>query len=170
MARIPLLCLLSLLLLASGCAPKNPLDRKVRAGTPEQFFSWWDRTQKKLPENEREEVHEILLFLKQSTPRLRPMQEKDPNDPLCKRIDGLTLREVLVLGYQDKNHQVRMRLMRETGNLAPLVAMATDATDDLARERIEATIRQTKLAAERSEEKIAHNSRRIAELETPSAP
>ncbi|MGC4074462.1 MAG: hypothetical protein QM760_18505 [Nibricoccus sp.] len=119
-----------LALILSGCAPADPLDRKVKASTPEAFANWWDRTQEKLPDDVREESYRLLRYLQDSTPRLKAMKANDHYDPVCKRINGLRLRDAMILAYEDKNEMLRNRIITETSRLPPLVEKMNDETLD----------------------------------------
>ncbi len=169
MARLPLLWL-SLLLLLCGCAPKDPLDRKVKATTPEEFARWWDRTQEKLPDAQRAEVYKLARYLQDSIPRTRTMRADDHTDPLCKRINGLTVRQLMVLGYEESSHNTRARLILETGKLPHLVTAVSESEDAATRDYAQRMLDFTREQIARWNEVIASNDRRIAELNAPAVP
>jgi hypothetical protein len=75
---------------------------------------------KKLPEAQRVEVFKIIRYLQDSTPRLKAMRSEDHYDPLCKKIGGITARQLLVLGYEDGSENLRSRILLETGKLPRL--------------------------------------------------
>ncbi len=48
------------------------------------------------------------------------MRSEDHYDPLCKKIGGITARQLLVLGYEDGSENLRSRILLETGKLPRL--------------------------------------------------
>jgi hypothetical protein len=170
MARHPLLWL-SLLILLGGCAPKDPLDRKVKAGTPREFAHWWDRTREKFPDEQRGEIYKIARYLQDSTPRLKSMSPEDHYDPLCKQIDGMSVRELLVFGYRETNRHLRDRLILQTNRLASLANALAEATEENVRLHAERSLKYANDIIAQLDNEIAGNERRIAELEAaPSRP
>lgn len=163
MARLTLLWL-SLLLLLCGCAPEDPLDRKIKAGTPREFSRWWDRTRGKLPDAERAEAYKLIRYLQDSTPRLKSMAAEDHYDPLCKRINGITVRQLMVLAYEDSTANLQNRVMLETGKLTDLTNRIAESDDGTGREYAESMLRYTRERIAEWKERIADNDRRIAEL------
>jgi hypothetical protein len=168
MGRILLLSLWSISILLCGCAPKDPLDRKVKAGTPAEFARWWDRTREKLPDEQRAEVFKVIRYLQDSTPRLKAMRADDHYDPLCKKIDGISIRRLLVLGYENSNDNLQSRILLETGKLPQLVTAISESDDPVRREYTDSVLRYTRERIDDWKATIAENDRRIAQL-IPSA-
>jgi hypothetical protein len=150
--RRVLVFVLGLLLFTTGCAPKDPLDRKVSADTPGDLVLWWDRARKHFPEEQRVEIARVIRDLQDNTPRLKAMRADDKFDPLCKQIDGLTVREVLILGYSENNRVLRNRVLKEMGRLPALVNAGSETPEREAR---------TKRAREYAAEEIDRLNRQI---------
>ena len=164
MARFLALSLSVLVLFLCGCAPKDPLDRKVKASTPEEFAHWWDRTQAKFPDAQRAEIYKLARYLQDSIPRVRSMRADDHYDPLCKRINGLTVRQLMILAYEESSYNIRTRVILETGKLPHLVDAVADSADADRRDYAQNILTFTQERIASWKETISANERRIAEL------
>lgn len=159
------LLFVGMLLLCSGCAPKDPFARKVRASTPEALNHWWAKTQTKLPPALAEELQSGFDFLDRNTPTLKARTGNDHYDPMCKQLDGLTIREALILMYDEQNNALFTRLSRNSTHLENLVnGTGSDSSEAYAAYR-EKIIASTQQQTEKLSETIARNRARIAELE-----
>jgi hypothetical protein len=171
MARSVLLWLsIVLVLVFGGCAPNDPLDRKIKADTPAEFARWWDRTREKFPDEQRTEIFRIIRYLQDSTPRLKAMSAQDHYDPLCKKINGLTVRDLMVLGYEDSIENLQKRMLLETRKLAGLVATISESDDPASREYAESMLSYTRDRIAEWKDKIADNNRRIVQLTSAAQP
>jgi hypothetical protein len=165
--RVAVLLLLALVSW-SGCAPKNPLDRIVKAETPAELSNWWDNIRDKLGDAERDELYGLIRYLQDATPRLRSMTSNDRNDPLCTQINRLKVRSLMIFAYEEKNRHIRQRVMAETGRFDRLLAAVSEATNDADRERSEGILNHARQRIESADQAIAINNHRIAELAPPA--
>jgi hypothetical protein len=161
---------LALLALLTGCAPKDPFDRKVKASTPHHLSQWWEHTRDDFSEADQEEIVTVIRFLQDYTPRLRPMTALDPYDPLCKQINGLPLRDVLAFGYREHNRYLRNQLLNDTQNLPRFTKTLEETEDDALREYTTKLLENTRNRMNQTDARIAKNNRRIAELGKTTLP
>jgi hypothetical protein len=157
-----------LALLLTACAPKNPLAWTVKAKTPEVLSEWWEKTYPKLPPELATEVNDALLSLNRAIPRGRAQVENDHYDPVCKRLDGLTLREVLVESCRESNKSLLNRVIIETNKLQQMTATEVEGEAPANRRYREEVIAHTEKIIAAWKEQIAKNDARIQELQTPA--
>lgn len=161
--------LLALLALLTGCGPQDPLDQKVKASTPHELSQWWNKARYDFSDADQQEIVGVIRFLQDYTPRLRPMSALDPYDPLCKKINRLPLRHALAYGYREHNRFLRNQLLNDTQNLPRLTRTLEETDDDATREYTTQILQVTRDRMNTTDERIAHNDRRIAELEQSPA-
>ncbi len=111
--------ILALLALA-GCA-RDPLAPKVRAETPEEFFAWHRRTLSRQPQAVAEEFNEALTWIVAESPSKMalddPRMMNNKHHPICRLIDGRTLRQVILQGYELANQAMLRAIIRESDQI-----------------------------------------------------
>lgn len=111
--------ILALLTLA-GCA-RDPLALKVRAETPDEFFAWHRQTLLRQPPAVAEEFNEALTWIVAESPSKMalddPRMMDNKHHPICRQLDGRTLRQVIVDGYAAANRSLLRAMIQESDSL-----------------------------------------------------
>lgn len=130
--RVPLL--LVVVPLWSGCGPTDPLDIKVHARDADDFIAWSDKNAKRLPEGIAQEYNKALALIQQTSPR---GSSRDPNPGVrdgtafvCQKIDGRTVRQIIVLGYETANSTLQVSISNEIENAKRTLERADNAGAD----------------------------------------
>jgi hypothetical protein len=109
---------LLLVLAVSGCQPADPLAWKIHASTPREFEAWQDHRLGRLPEKIREELIRAVILLGGSAEvRATSRSATDLNRHLCQRIDGKTIRAVIVDAYYVERSSLLNRTILEADNI-----------------------------------------------------
>lgn len=159
--------ILALLALA-GCA-RDPLARKVQAQTPEEFFAWHGRTLSRQPQAVAEEFNEALTWIVAESPSKMalddPRMMQNRHHPICRQIDGRTLRQVIIHGYGLANQAMLRAMIQESDKLVMVANYDEQLTrgmkDTWKFDRVLTQRRET-LAEVRA--KVERNRRRIEAL------
>lgn len=111
--------ILALLALA-GCT-RDPLGLKVRAETPAEFFAWHRATLLQQPMAVAEEFNEALAWIVAESPSKMalddPRMMDNKHHPICRQLDGRTLRQVIVDGYAAANRSLLRAMIQESDSL-----------------------------------------------------
>lgn len=111
--------ILALLTLA-GCA-RDPLALKVDAETPEEFFAWHRTTLLRQPPAVAEEFNEALAWIVAESPSKMALDDsrmmQDKHHPICRQLDGRTLRQVIIDGYAAANRALLRAMIQESDKL-----------------------------------------------------
>lgn len=114
--RVWILALLAL----AGCA-RDPLGLKVQAETPEEFFAWHQQTLLRQPQAVAEEFNEALNWIVAESPSKMalddPRMMDNKHHPICRQLDGRTLRQVIVDGYAAANRALLRAMIQESDKL-----------------------------------------------------
>lgn len=162
-----LLAVSLLLLSASACRPADPFEQKVDASTPAELSEWWAQARDDFNDEDAAEIDRAFATIEAATPRLHESAEENRNDPFCRRVNKLTVRRVLITGYEEKNSTLLQRISIETGHLQErLQNTPDDLTPAQVREQ-EAIIAGRKKYIEQMSAEVEKNKARIAELSNP---
>ncbi len=105
--------LFAVVLLGAGCHPDNPLDERVSARRPLDYTMWRARIADRLDATQAQEldamVEEIRLGIMVEG---RATGSEAIDEALRQQIDGRTLREVLVSGYEKKWQRLDLEKVR----------------------------------------------------------
>lgn len=166
--------LLALTLLLVACEPRNPLDWKVSADSPADFSGWCDRTYRRLPPDVAKEFATSLSALMAATPQARIKDEEvawqNPNNPVCRQIDGRTVRDVIIEGLLERNAALLRRVNLNLDTVQRLtVQQAKLDPRSYDHERLGRMIDACRQFADLANAQVEKNSQRIAELTPPKA-
>lgn len=121
---------LLLVLLGASCQPADPLDWKVSANTPEDYNAWNIRTVAKLPPELREEYLRAFNKLAVATPGgISPRSMTDEHFPLCKRLNGRTVRTIIIDGYAAERQRLLEKIGAETDTMLRNLQRRAKITD-----------------------------------------
>lgn len=164
LSRLALLFVLGGAALAlSSCAPGDPLDRVVKAKTLNEYL-WWEREElPKLDEPLRVEFVVAVNNIRATTPWFKTAttidELNDSRNPLCRRLHGKTVREVLIAGYEARREHLHSSIVTTMNNLQRLYERPDDGRSA---RRLEAVIKmhqeelkEQNAAIERAEARIA---------------
>jgi hypothetical protein len=119
---LPLRLVLALLVIAAsalaGCTPRDPLDWKISAKTPAHFEEWRDQDLARLPEAQQAEFNRAFSFFSSTAPRA--LESKDMNatsNPLYRRVNGRTIRSVILEGLDLEKRALYARIYTESDNM-----------------------------------------------------
>ncbi|HEY1111354.1 MAG TPA: hypothetical protein VGE76_22050 [Opitutaceae bacterium] len=93
----------------------------MRAETPAEFFAWHRQTLLRQPPAVAEEFNEALAWVVAESPSkmalddVRMMDNK--HHPICRQLDGRTLRQIIVDGYAAANRSLLRAMIRESDQL-----------------------------------------------------
>ncbi len=117
MTRLRVLCVSALLLLA-GCAKPDLPDLKVRAATPSEFSSFKTDLERRFPKEHLEPLETALTELQWDAMHRGIKASADRELDMLAKIDGKTVREAQILGWQAR----RERLRREIASMTEIRA------------------------------------------------
>ncbi len=159
--------LLAVAIFAGGCQPANRLDRVVRARTLAELRSWQDEIKRGAGASLEHEIDAVFMNLAATTPRYRPPATErewhEPGNPLCLRVNGKRLREVMIDSYTALSDALELSNNLDAENLLRLSRIVDTDKADVFDERIELVKRKI---AER-DETIRQSRARIEQLQSP---
>lgn len=163
-SRAGLVVVLGALLALGGCAPRDPLDRKVEAGTLAELQVWIQKTQRAVDPELAKEIDLVFLNLAAETPRFRkPSTEREMlqrGNPLCMRVHGRPLRDVMVDSYTAAINTLTLQNNIDAENLVRLSAVVNTERADAFERRLEAV----RSEITKRDERIQRHRERIAQL------
>lgn len=134
--RVPTFWLLWALVVtftAGGCSPRNayPPNWVVEAEHPHGLARWNARHLPHMPADLQQSYSLALLRISDGLgrPRPRPGNEfsRDAFDPLCRRIHGRTVRQVVLDGFDSRLETLTNKLALESRNLTANLSRAEGA-------------------------------------------
>jgi hypothetical protein len=103
----------------TGCSPRDPLDWRISAKTPSHFEEWRDQDLVRLPAREQQEFNRAFTFFASTSPRALDTKDMGAtNNPLCRRINGRTIRSVILEGLDLEKRALYARIYTESDNIA----------------------------------------------------
>jgi hypothetical protein len=145
-------------LLLAGCSRSaDPLDWKIEAGDPTEMQAWLGKHLPAMPAAVSRELNVCINNISLKLPPARTGAPAEKVNRLCQRLDGKTVREVLIEG----NELSYQMLLARTKTLSDDILRLTNVTERLtdAQEEQLAEIRvslgQTKTQLDRAEKRVA---------------
>ncbi len=103
--------LLLVALALAGCQPKDPLDWKIGAGSPDAYNVWIERHHRLLPPELQHDFDRAFAVLQSDTAtRLGTVDPQRVNYRLCPRLDGKTIRAAILESDQLESDALRTRI------------------------------------------------------------
>lgn len=162
-------CWLLVLLLGAGCHRPEPLETRVSAETPQEFFAWQERTRPRLPAEVAAEFEAAIDRLVRFSPSKMKLNDagmlRSRFHPICRAIDGRSLREVMLLGYEAENTELLRGIILNSESLAAIVQLpqAVEGTREQQR-AIEGMVSRRTATLEAARARVEANRQRSAEL------
>lgn len=161
---------LGLVLFATGCARRSPLELRVRAETPYEFLEWQERVMTRQPASVAAEFKEAVARIVACSPTRMSLHDERMmhrrHHPICRELDGRTVREVIIAGYVATNEELLRGMILQSNNL--IGALQYEAAVRAEKEdagRVERMIDRRSAVLGTAKAQVAANRRRIAELE-----
>ena len=135
---------------ATGCRPTNLLDEKVDGRTPFGFVMWRAQIAERQTPQERQELSEMIQEVNYwVTTNGLATGSVAVDEAVRAEIDGITVRELLLKGYEAKRLRLDLEKVRLEDDVATNARLQTrpgdtDSADYLARVRQEQTDRLDK--------------------------
>ncbi|HWA24666.1 MAG TPA: hypothetical protein VG734_03250 [Lacunisphaera sp.] len=161
---------LALVLLAGLCLPGcsrsvDPLDWKIQAGDPAELDDWFTRNLRLMPPELSDEVIVSFNNIRADTLTGKPIQK---DQRVCKRVDGHTVRELLIEGHELANRQALVVMARQSDVVVRLLADAhTLSPEDL--KKREAQMNAQLALQGRLEKQLKEGEARVAALRAQPA-
>lgn len=127
-----LLPLLAVVLLVTSCTRRSPHPQhwRVDAKNLHALAAWNAKNLPLMPEDLSREYLLALHRLDQDNVRktdLASSPPKDPYDPLCVKVRGLTVRQIVLNGYTARLSALHRKMSLETHNLAMNISRFDEA-------------------------------------------
>ncbi|MDF9833719.1 thermostable 8-oxoguanine DNA glycosylase [Ereboglobus sp. PH5-5] len=114
-----LVLFIGILLVCAGCR-KNPYDQKISAADQEELNRWLSFNTHRLSVREIEEINNSMREIRISF-MLRDAKKSKTNETLnrllCEKINGLPLKEMVVMGYELQIGRYEVERLRLVGDL-----------------------------------------------------
>lgn len=154
---------LVLAILVSGCAPSDPLEIKISASDGDVFLRWMKATSPKLPPGVETELARSIVKISARTVRLP--SETDPlGEALCKKIDGISIRNAIIDGYEAENEQLMLRLLLDQENQLKTLNQLDSPAPAFSRQDLQARVDREAKIMDSIRQRLAANRARISEL------
>jgi hypothetical protein len=158
-----------LVALGAGCGPKDPLDMKVSARNPDDYAAWLDSKQSRFTEEMVKDFAFAISVIKESTPRgdsrsPNPMV-RDGSAEICRKIDGRTVRQVILDGYYIANLTMQRTMSNELENLQRNIKRSQEpGLGEKELRRFESTIKYQQEMVERTKTQLEINQKKVERL------
>lgn len=159
----------ALVLFTVGCR-RNPLDLEVQAETPYAFLEWQERVMARQPEGVATEFKQAVARIVAASPTKLSLHNErllhSRQHPICRELDGCTVREVIIAGYRVANETLLRGMILGSDNLVMALKYEDTiraATNDGG--RLDRMVAQRSAMLGTAKAQVEANRRRIAELE-----
>lgn len=122
-----LISLLAVLLLA-GCTPRDPLDWKIDGRNANELQGWLDHTIEKMPAPLADEFSVAVVRIRDTTHGWTKANPEATTNPLCFRLHGRTVRDVLIEGLQLQADDLAARVKNDKANILRLIESDANTT------------------------------------------
>lgn len=148
----------------TGCNRRgsDPLEWRVRGRTPELLEIWVNESIERMPTELGKEYSAAVVTILNLTPRPPTQKRDDSSDPLCRRLDGHSVREIIIEADELEVNELRNRISLEYSNLTRLMQYPNLTAEQTA--SLERRQKRTEAFIKGLEEQIARKNARIAEL------
>ena len=161
------LCLLLAGLVLAGCERQSadPLEWKLEGDRPDELQAWLDTNTARMTPKLAGELAASVNNIGAKTHDPDPARKANL---LCRKLDGHTVREVLIAGHRISREALLARLQRESGNLVQLVNLTSiEKPGDEA--RLQARVTATRQYISQLEQQLTKINSRLEELAWPHA-
>lgn len=149
-----------LVVLFAGCTRSvDPLEWKLSGDTPVELQNWLNDNLPLMPRPLAEELAVCVSNIQGLTPGGFSNDLSDKARNLTRRLDGKTVREVLIEGHEITNRSLLARLQSQADMITRFIERHEELTADQ-----EAAIADRKATMERTKQHLAESDRRLEQL------
>ncbi len=153
----------------AGCQRVDPIETRVSAATPQEFFAWQERMRPRWPAEVATEFEAAIDRLVRFSPAKMKLDDAGMQHsrfhPICRAIDGRSLREVMLLGYEAENTVLLREIILNSESLAAIVQLPQAVDGTRAQQRaIEGMVNRRSANLEVARAQVEGNRRRSEEL------
>jgi hypothetical protein len=153
-----------LLLVLAGCGPsKDPLDWKIDASDPTALQEWFDTKVAQLPDPISREFRACISNIQLTLPPARTTAPLEKANYLCARLNGKTVRDVLIEGNELSYKMMLARSKTQSDTLLRLIS-AGEGLTDYQRSELPDRIAYARAELDQSRQLIARGEKRLEEL------
>ena len=165
LARWSLICLV-----VAGCAPKDQLDWRISADTPDGFNEWCQLKTHRLPPNLIIELNNSFeIILDKVEPNRASIVHDNGFDPFCQRVNHLPIRDVIVDACQIADESLLTEIIRTQDVITANINDSTSAGTVAEQDRFKRTIDYEQKYIDELNKELQRNRARIKELEPDQA-
>jgi hypothetical protein len=155
---------MSALLLLAGCGQSNdPLDWKIDASDPTALQEWFDTKVALLPDPISREFSACIGNIQLTLPPARTTAPLEKANHLCARVNGKTVRDVLIEGNELSYKMMLARSKTQSDTLLRLIN-AGEGLTDYQRSELPDRIAFARAELDESRRQIARGEKRLEEL------
>lgn len=159
--------------LGAGCGPKDPLDMKVSARNPDDYASWIEAKESRFTEEMMKDFAFAISVIKENTPkgdsRSPDLTVRDGSAEICRKINGRTVRQVILDGYYAANMTMQRTMSNELENLQRNIKRSQEpGLGEKELRRFEATIKSQQDMIERTKTQLSINQKKVERLTVPT--
>ncbi len=153
-------------LMVAGCAPKDPLDWKIHADTPDDINDWWQRKKDLMPQNLAIELNASFetIFNKLEFQRVS-IEPENGFDPFCLRVNHASIRDVIVDAYLIADESLLSKIITTQNELIKNVDLSASDDTTAKQSPLDQIIGYQKKQIDELNKELQHNRARIKELE-----
>jgi hypothetical protein len=153
-------------LTVAGCAPKDPLNWKISAATPDDFNDWCQHKLHRMPQNLVIELNTSfdIIFNKVELNRAAVVHDNG-FDPFCQRVNHLPIRDVIADACQIEDESLLSEIIHTQDAMTENIDRSFSA-DAAEQERFKQAIDYQKKGIDELNKELQHNRARIKELES----
>jgi hypothetical protein len=151
-------------LLLAGCGPgKDPLEWKIDASDPTELQAWFDAQIPKMPVAMGREFSICISNIQLTLPPARTTEPLEKAHHLCARLNGKTVREILIEGNELSYKSILARTKNLSDELVRLIG-AGEGLTDYQRSELPERIAATRAQLDESHRQMTRGEKRLEEL------
>ncbi len=156
--------LLGAMIFCGGCR-KNPYDQKISAATQQELNQWLSLNTHRLSLEETAEIKDCLAEIKVSFMLAKEAAGQDNiNRKMCEKIDGMALKDTVVLGYELQIARLELEKARLQKDLAYKRSLKARPGDLASANFLEDQKEQVRAQISKFDERLNRCNARIKEL------
>ena len=153
----------------AGCSrSKDPLEWKIDAAHPAAMQDWLDTNVPLMPTKLGLELRWSIGNIQITLPPPKTREPLEQANKLCARIDGRTVRAVLIEGYELSHNVLLARAKNRSDELVSLLNAGEGATDEQRDDQM-ARAANARLDLQEVKQQLAKSEQRLDELRSVAA-
>ena len=155
--------LAGLVLLAACSRPADPLEWKFDAASPAAMQAWLEQNLPLMPPKLARELRACISNIQITLPPPRTTEPLEPANKLCARLDGRTVRAILIEGNELSHQMLLARAKNRSDELVTLMNAGEDETEEQ-RDAQMARAAEARLDLQEVKQQLARGEKRLDEL------